>query len=182
MKKSFNRKYFIQMLNDMRPRVALNPHSCVKRYKDIGLRKWAKLIGVAPATLSRATRRGTVDLNSAIRICAWMGKPVDDFVKTRGKKPLTPSVLTIYPWDSIFKKAEYEFVAYNIMVILKRNGNRFKPLDWDAYMKERKKDKGFSEYEHEYFVDLAYLSMGDRQELERFSPVWKEAINKLNPK
>lgn len=83
---SFNRKYFIEKLNSMRPDEAINPHSSphMRRYRCMGLRKWAKMIGISPSTLSRATRKGNVDINSAIRICDWMQMPIDDFIK--GKK------------------------------------------------------------------------------------------------
>jgi hypothetical protein len=65
---------------------------------------------------------------------------------------LKPSDLyKICPISSIFRKTEYEIIAKNIMVILYRTGNVFRPLNWQEYKKERLKDGEFTESEKYYF-------------------------------
>ena len=57
----------------------------------------------------------------------------------------------IQPWNSALKNVESEIVASNVMVILKRTGDKFRKLTWEEYKKERLKDGGFSENEKAYF-------------------------------
>jgi hypothetical protein len=53
-----------------------------------------------------------------------------------------PSDFVEWPWSSIFRNSEHEQVATNIMVILKRTGNKWRELSWDEYLAERQKDGG----------------------------------------
>ncbi len=62
-----------------------------------------------------------------------------------------PSDFTKYPWNSVLQNSESETVARNIMVILTRTGNRFRPLAWEGYKNERLKDDKFSEREEAFF-------------------------------
>lgn len=79
--------------------------------------------------------------------------------------------------SSVFFKSEYETIACNIMVILKRTGNTFRPLSWAEYRKERKKDTGFGENEKGYFDDvIGYCK--DAETAALFSPVWKRVYDK----
>ncbi|MEN5308775.1 hypothetical protein ABE425_14760 [Chryseobacterium cucumeris] len=65
-----------------------------------------------------------------------------------------PSNFTNYPWSSIFHKTEHEVIAVNIMKILSRTGDEFRPIDWEEYKSERLKDGHFSEKEKKYFQDV----------------------------
>lgn len=93
---------------------------------------------------------------------------------------LKPSNFTILPMNSIFNKYEYELMAQNIMKILKRTGDKFRKIELDEYIAERKKDGGYSSQENEYFlkvVDLCSVPEG----VISFSPVWKEIANLVKP-
>jgi hypothetical protein len=70
-------------------------------------------------------------------------------------------------------KCESEMIAQNIMVILKRNGNRFRSLPWSEYKAERKKDGNFTEEEKSYFDKvIGYCKNEDTARL--FSHKWAE--------
>jgi len=60
----------------------------------------------------------------------------------------------IDPMGSVFHKSEYEQIAMNIMMILKRTGNVFRELSWEEYTIERGKDKDFSNTEMKYFDEV----------------------------
>lgn len=64
---------------------------------------------------------------------------------------MKPENFIKHPWDSVLQGCEYEVIAVNIMKILKRTGNEFRPLSWEEYKKERLKDSDFREREKEYF-------------------------------
>ncbi len=82
-----------------------------------------------------------------------------------------PSDFLEYPIASVLQTAEAETVARNIMVILKRKGDEFKPLSWDEYKEERLKDGFFNENEKQYFDDvIGYCASEDTAKL--FSKVW----------
>lgn len=67
----------------------------------------------------------------------------------------TPQIFAnVHPWDSVFQKSEHEVIARNIMTILSRTGNTFRPLSWEEYAEERKKDGNFSDIERKYFDDV----------------------------
>ena len=53
---------------------------------------------------------------------------------------MKPSNFKALPMGSIFEKSEYETIARNIMVILSRTGDLFRPISWYEYKEEREKD------------------------------------------
>ncbi|GAG60152.1 unnamed protein product [marine sediment metagenome] len=77
-----------------------------------------------------------------------------------------------HPWTSVMKNAEHEVIAANVMVILKRTQDIFRPLKWDEYKQERLKDNNFSDRERLYFNNvIGYFKSEDTARL--FSPEWK---------
>jgi hypothetical protein len=50
-------------------------------------------------------------------------------------------IINIFPYSSVTKDARYEIVAMNIVIILKRTGDKFRLLSFKEYIRERKKDK-----------------------------------------
>jgi len=86
---------------------------------------------------------------------------------------MNPSDFTACPWSCIFNKSEYETIAQNIMVILKRTGDKFRKLTFKEYKKERKKDGNFTGSEEEYFDKVIdYCSSSEKA--KTFSKVWGE--------
>ncbi len=86
-------------------------------------------------------------------------------------KLMKPSNFTICPWDSVFQQSEYETIATNIMVILKRIGDEWKILSWDEYKTERVADGNFTGSEKRYFQKvMPYCSSW--QKAITFSPTW----------
>jgi len=84
-----------------------------------------------------------------------------------------PSDFCEYPWSSVCENAESEIVAKNIMVILKKTGDEFRPLSWDEYKEERLKDGSFSENEKHYFNKvIAYCE--NPETAKKFSKTWAE--------
>lgn len=84
-----------------------------------------------------------------------------------------PSTFTTLPSDSVLQKTEAEIVAVNIMVILKRTGNKFRDLSWEEYKSERMKDKEFSQDEYQYFQRvIGYCKTADTARL--FSKKWEQ--------
>ena len=85
---------------------------------------------------------------------------------------MKPSDFTSYPWSSVLQNPESEIVAQNIMKVLKRTGDVFKPLSWEEYKEERMKDGGFSTTEKYYFDKVIdYCKSADTAVL--FSKEWK---------
>lgn len=84
---------------------------------------------------------------------------------------MNPSNYKTYPGSSVLAKSEYETIAQNIMVILSRTGDKFRPLSWKEYKKERLKDKDFTESEKQYFDKVIdYCKSEDTANL--FCPSW----------
>jgi hypothetical protein len=83
-----------------------------------------------------------------------------------------PSDFTEYPWSSVMKKTECEVVAVNIMKILKRTGNAFRPLSWEEYQEEREKDGNFTIRENRYFNDVIGYC-GNAESAATFSKTWR---------
>lgn len=84
----------------------------------------------------------------------------------------TPKDFTNFPNSSVLQKCEAEIVAYNIMKILGRTGNKFREITWEEYRTERKKDKDFTNTESFYFDQvLPYCKSQDTAEL--FSLEWR---------
>ena len=85
---------------------------------------------------------------------------------------MKPSNFTKQPMASVLQKSEAETIARNIMVILKRTGDFFRPLSWDEYKAERLKDGHFTESEKQYFDQvIGYCS--NAESAKSFSPVWE---------
>lgn len=91
---------------------------------------------------------------------------------------LKPSVFTAFPCSSVFRKCEAEQIAVNIMVILERTGDVFRPLSWKEYKKERMKDGEFTEGEKPYFEQVKEYC-GSAYEAINFSTVWGKAAMKI---
>jgi len=53
--------------------------------------------------------------------------------------------------SSVFMKSEHETIALNIMIILKRTGDKFRKLSYKEYETERLKDGNYSKVEKVYF-------------------------------
>jgi hypothetical protein len=82
-----------------------------------------------------------------------------------------PGDFTTTPWNSVFRNAESEIIAMNIMVILKRTGNTFRELTYDEYEAERKKDGNYSTKERVYFDKvIGYCKSPENAAI--FSPNW----------
>ncbi len=89
---------------------------------------------------------------------------------------MNPShISNIYPWSSVFKKAEHEIIAQNILKILKRTGDRWRKMSWDEYVLERQRDGLFSESEKMYFHEVVkYTYSADAA--ARFSNHWAQKL------
>ncbi len=82
-----------------------------------------------------------------------------------------PSDYCIRPWGSVLQNSESETIALNVMVILKRTGDKFRLLDWEEYKLERQKDGNFSEREKKYFKNVVDFC-DSPENAERFSSDW----------
>ena len=71
---------------------------------------------------------------------------------------MKPSNFTKQPIASVLQKSEAETIARNIMVILKRTGDSFRPLSWDEYKAERLKDGHFTESENGILTKLLVIA------------------------
>lgn len=85
---------------------------------------------------------------------------------------MKPSNFLNHPYDSVFHHLEDEIVARNIMVILKRTGDVFRPLEYDEYEKERLKDGSFSHLERTSF-DKVIKYCQNAESAKSFSPAWR---------
>lgn len=84
-----------------------------------------------------------------------------------------PSDFTNDPYGCVFRKAEHERIAQNIMVILERTGNNFRELSYKEYEIERLKDGNYSDYEKRFFDDvIKYCSSAEKA--KTFSKQWSE--------
>lgn len=93
---------------------------------------------------------------------------------------MKPSDFKIHPWNSTAGSYEAETVARNIITILARTGDEWRPLDWAEYKAERLEDGNFSERERNYFDQvIGYCKSADTAVL--FSPTWKEAATQTSP-
>ena len=84
---------------------------------------------------------------------------------------MKPSDFTKYPWSSILQKSECETIAQNIMIILKRTGNKFRKLTFAEYKNERLKDGNFTDSELHFFQQvISYCTSANKA--KTFSKVW----------
>lgn len=65
-----------------------------------------------------------------------------------------PSSYFFYPWNSVLQNSQSETIALNVMKILARTGNKFRPLKWEEYKEERLCDGNFSDQEKRYFDNV----------------------------
>ncbi len=86
---------------------------------------------------------------------------------------MLPSNFKKHPYNSVMNKSEAETIAQNIMVILSRTGDEFRPLSWDEYKTERLKDDDFTEREKAYFDKVVPWCSSVELALQ-FSPTWRE--------
>ena len=84
---------------------------------------------------------------------------------------MKPSNFTSYPWSSVLQNSESETIALNVMKILSRTGNEFRPITWEEYKEERLKDGYFSDREKSIFENvIPYCKSADTAVL--FSKSW----------
>lgn len=96
-------------------------------------------------------------------------------------KGLKPSDFCIRPWNCIHQKSESETIALNIMKILKRTSNTFRPIEWKEYKEERQKDGNFSEREKEYFDNVVNFCVAE-ENAYLFSKTWEDLSKGLDNK
>ena len=89
---------------------------------------------------------------------------------------MKPSNFTDYPWSSVLQNSESETIAQNIMKILKRTGNEFRPLYWEEYKEERLKDGNFSSNEKSIFESVITYCKSPQTAI-LFSKTWAEKYN-----
>lgn len=76
-----------------------------------------------------------------------------------------------YPWNSVLQNAENEIMCSNILKILARTGDTFRPLSFEEYKEERLKDGNFSNQEETYFNQVIDYCQNSKT-LELFSKSW----------
>lgn len=91
----------------------------------------------------------------------------------------TPADYCQIPWSSRFNKSESETVITNVMIILKRNGNKWGPIDWKEYKKGRQKDLNFTDSEKVYF-DEVHRYCFSAKNASLVSANWKKIFYKFN--
>ncbi len=94
-------------------------------------------------------------------------------VAAKGAIELKPSNYTSHPMSSVSKEWEAEQIARNIMTILWRTGNEWRPLAWEEYRTERQKDGNFSEMERPYF-DRVISYCKSAEDADRFCSSWRK--------
>jgi hypothetical protein len=75
-----------------------------------------------------------------------------------------------HPWSCVFNQSEYETISLNVMVILKRTGDKWRELSWDEYKSERLKDGNFGA-ERNYFDKVVPYCVSWEKAIT-FSPAW----------
>lgn len=96
-------------------------------------------------------------------------------------RDLKPSHFTKHPYDSVTQKSEAETVAANIMRILKRTGDTFRPMTPEEYTNERRKDGAFTNMEIGYFAEVIG-HCEDAKSAREFSPIWEASAQRLENK
>ena len=86
---------------------------------------------------------------------------------------LKPSNYTSHPMSSVSKEWEAEQIARNIMTILWRTGDEWRPLTWEEYCTERQKDGNFSKMEKPYF-DRVISYCKSAEDADRFCSSWRK--------
>ena len=86
---------------------------------------------------------------------------------------LKPSNYTSHPMSSVSKEWGAEQIARNIMTILWRTGDEWRPLAWEEYCTERQKDGNFSKMEKPYF-DRVISYCKSAEDADRFCSSWRK--------
>lgn len=90
----------------------------------------------------------------------------------------TPKDFMGKPWGSIFQNSETEWVAQNIMKILKRNGDSWRELSWDEYCDVRIADTkdgargGWNPGLERPLFDKVLPYTVSQEQAEKFAPNW----------
>ena len=98
---------------------------------------------------------------------------------------MKPSNFKTWPWSCVFKNAEHEQVALNIITILARTGNEWREMLWPEYLAEGIKDGGNAGHiqrtEQDCFYDVAPYTVS-AEAAATFSPTWSNvALGPINP-
>jgi hypothetical protein len=84
---------------------------------------------------------------------------------------LRPKDFTCEPWDSVLRNKESEIIARNIMKILARTGNTFRPITWEEYVIKRKEDTTeCTDSESTFYQVVVYCTCAEQA--IKFSPDW----------
>lgn len=86
---------------------------------------------------------------------------------------MKPSNFTNHPYDSVMQNYEAETVARNIMVILSRTGNTWRPLSLEEYTAERQKDGKWTEQESALFGRVSRFCLS-AETANCFSQAWNK--------
>jgi uncharacterized Zn finger protein len=84
---------------------------------------------------------------------------------------LRPRDFVAVPDGSIFPSTEHEIIASNIMKILARTDNRFRPITWDEYWSESSKDRSQVTDDPGVFFQVVVHCISAEQAV-LVSPVW----------
>ena len=96
------------------------------------------------------------------------------------KKRVNPKDFCDHPYGSVLGESEAETVAQNIIVMLERTGNIWRPLSWEEYITERRKDNpNIDDWElanekRRFYKVIKYCSSAE--EAKKFSLSWKSPI------
>ncbi len=94
---------------------------------------------------------------------------------------MKPSTFKRHPFGSVSQNCEAEIVAANIMRILARTGDTFRPLTVEEYTKERKKDGNFTTAEINLFHKVQkWCKSADAAVV--YSPTWEQSAVKIERK
>lgn len=85
-----------------------------------------------------------------------------------------PSDFITWPWSSVKQNSECEQIAKNIMVVLKRTGDTFRPLTWEEYKSDiETRERTVPDSEKAYFDNVIdFCKSADTAQL--FSESWKK--------
>lgn len=90
---------------------------------------------------------------------------------------MNPSNFKAYPWSSVFKKAEAEVIAQNIIKILARTGDQWRELPWEEYEAERLKDGKFAGWAEKPYFDKVILYTRSAEDAAEFCAGWADIFN-----
>ena len=82
-----------------------------------------------------------------------------------------PSAFTVWPYSSVLRDSHCEQVAVNIMVILKRTGDAWRPMSADEYGSQPERNGVLSARQADLFHRVAPLVATEAM-ARKFSPEW----------